>query len=346
MVLNLERLVRTPYFRSYWIQGNVTDISQYRTAVADLYREPTRLREERVLIPLAQAADQALDANLAQLTALLPEHPGVYRALATHDAAATYATLEEKLLHRRIGPAPATTDAPDPSLTAPTAGDTTDLETRIDEAPTVAAISNQLPALQQLLANAGLEAVLTLDSAGPLADPDLWIPFHSAVVLRAAKPWDRPALKAALQADLRTRLTTGDLGLEWQPQSSAAQPYETLSGARSLALAVDGNLCILASDATLIADLLTRIHSQPKGPFPQATLIAGFDHTTQRKPYLRLTNLLDRTGDTPPTGTAPPFFSGNLRSLSDTFAALESEQVTEHPDGPNTQQTVTYQWQK
>ena len=50
MVLNLDKIVRTPYFRSYWVQTNITEMKQYTSAVSDLYRSGSSYREERVLL--------------------------------------------------------------------------------------------------------------------------------------------------------------------------------------------------------------------------------------------------------------------------------------------------------
>jgi hypothetical protein len=50
MVLNLQTLVPNGYFRTYWVQQNITDLSQYSAAVSDLFRSDKEYREERVLI--------------------------------------------------------------------------------------------------------------------------------------------------------------------------------------------------------------------------------------------------------------------------------------------------------
>src|SRR4051812_11799391 len=51
MVLNLDAIVATPQFNSYWIQENVGEIkSRYSAAVCDLFRTPNEYREERVLL--------------------------------------------------------------------------------------------------------------------------------------------------------------------------------------------------------------------------------------------------------------------------------------------------------
>jgi hypothetical protein len=38
MVLNLDKIVPWPYFRSYWAERNITEMKQYASAVSDLYQ--------------------------------------------------------------------------------------------------------------------------------------------------------------------------------------------------------------------------------------------------------------------------------------------------------------------
>src|SRR5579871_5582252 len=56
MALNLSRIVPTPYFRSYWIQQNITELKHYTAAFSDLYLSPKEFREERTLLPVASDA--------------------------------------------------------------------------------------------------------------------------------------------------------------------------------------------------------------------------------------------------------------------------------------------------
>src|SRR5713101_3844297 len=56
MILNLEKIVPSPYFRSYWIQRNITDMKLYSAAVSDLFRSGKEYREERVLLKKSAAA--------------------------------------------------------------------------------------------------------------------------------------------------------------------------------------------------------------------------------------------------------------------------------------------------
>jgi hypothetical protein len=85
-----------------------------------------------------------------------------------------------------------------------------------------------------------------------------------------------------------------------------------------------------------------------------ATLIAGFDLAQERSSFAQWSRLFDRTNagpavqhdgaDADRNGGEPSFFSKNIRSLGDVFAALESEHVVERGDGKLTSQTVTYAW--
>ncbi len=351
MVLNLDRLVPLPYFRSYWVQANISEMKQYRTAVSDLFREPTQFREERTLLYKAPPDSSQPDPDLAPLAALVPPETGVFRAVATTDPQTALSALNEKLLGRVSLPKPADTSAPDANLDVNPEGSTEDLETRIDT-PAPLPESASATALTQTLQSAGLEAVLTLDSApsAPTAAPQpLWIPIHSAVVLRTARPIPQSSLTSALQQALRGSLTAANLGIELRPtQQNPA--ILTLSGPKPLFLALSGNLCLLSNDQPLLAALLTRIPASAQAAATPATYLAAFNHTAQRAPYRRLTSLIDATApttpddpDTPPT---PQFFSGNIRSLSDAFAALQSQHILTRHQGETLHQTVTYVWSK
>jgi hypothetical protein len=371
MVLNLDRIVPMPQFRTYWVQQNISWMKQYRAAVSDLYLEPTAFREERALLPKSTepppSATDAIDATA--LTTLAPPHTGFFRALATSDPADAVTALQEKLLGPYTPARPRNDFAPDPDLDTPQAGSGTDLETRIDTPPPVTPKAT-CDALTQALTSAHFDAVLTLSSAqSPATKAALWIPIHSAVVLHAANPWNPQSLAAALQQSLRGSLTAASLGIEFHPSVTANQTVYALTGPRPLFFAViasprRGNLAILADDQPLLLAILQQSTQPAPSAATPATLIAGFDHTSQRAPYARLTALIDGTNH-PPTATppspsdpntpapdpaqstpaTPTFFSQNIRSLSDTFAALQSERLVQRTQDGNLRQTVTYQWQ-
>ena len=82
MVLNLDKIVPSPYFRSYWIERNITEMKQYASAVSDLYRTPQSYREELVLVRHAGLAAKA-QGDVQALSALAPEDAAFYRAQAS-----------------------------------------------------------------------------------------------------------------------------------------------------------------------------------------------------------------------------------------------------------------------
>ncbi len=89
MALDLEKLVPNGYFRTYWVQQNITDLSQYSAAVSDLFRESNQYREERVLIrkkDLEQSASAEGLVAAADLARLVPGNAGVYFARANPTA--------------------------------------------------------------------------------------------------------------------------------------------------------------------------------------------------------------------------------------------------------------------
>ncbi len=363
MVLNLDRIAYDPHFRSYWIQRNITWTRQFRAAAADLYIEPSRFREERVLLPKSPQAESAPAVNLAALAAIAPASTGFTRALATRDPSEAVSAIEEKLLGAYNAPPPDPEYAPVPSLESPQTGSDEELEARIDTPPPVSPSASTAD-LARLFDSASLDAVLTLSSAHNPPEPDgLWVPIRSAVVLHTSLPADPQTLAAALRQTLRGSLTAADIGANFEPREQAGVAIYALTGPRPLFFAVSstpaaGNLALLADDQAMLLELLHNlsIHSADKAP-AGATLIAVFNHSSQRAPYSRLTSLIDGTnakpGDAQKTGVPalnpdtgaraqPAFFSQNIGSLSDTFANLESESVIESSVDSHLRQTVVY----
>jgi len=346
MLLDLQRITATPAFRSYWVQRNVSDTRQYRAAVVDLYREPHSFREERVLLPNASVNDVPTQPDLAAVEALVPARAGVYRATALPRPEDALATLDEKLLTRSTSSVVESTAAPAADLSVSQAGSESDLETRIDTVspkpePASAATAPLLATLQA----AGLSSMMTIDRTDPPAAGALFVPIRSAVILRSTNPWDSNQLQTALLTALRSHLTIGTLGLAWTP---AGDGYLSLGATHPFVLFVDGNTAILANDATLMNDILTRRQTP-------STLIAGFRHTQERADFGRLTATLAYTNapanpgptpnPTPDAGQSPDFFAGSVGSLSSAFRALATERLVERRDGPLTHQTVVYTWQ-
>jgi hypothetical protein len=354
MTLHLASLVPSPYFRSYWVQQNITELKQYSASISDLYRSADSLREARVLLPATPSADSSegsAGANLSPVLTYLPAHTGIYRATAQPTPQAILDELEDKLLARTPGAGRSPGTAPVADLTTPDNGDASNLEQRID-APLVVqpTRATELAPLRDLLDARKSNSMLVFSTASApnQSSSSVFTQIHSAVVLNASSPWTAPALQQALNAALAPRITVGRAGLTWVPHHEAALTWYTLDGAQSLAFAVNGDLCILATDQPTLLQLLAAAHGAVPAP-RMATTIAGFNLPSQRAPFAHLTALLDQPGTSalPGSGTPPPFFSGNITSLGSTFSGLASETFTESPATDHTiHQAVLYQWQR
>jgi hypothetical protein len=251
--------------------------------------------------------------------------------------------------------------APEADLAEQSVGSASDLETRIDAPPRVAGKPGEtMPALRALMAEAGVSAVMTVDTNEPgAADArgagvGMWVPFHAAVVVRAGKAWDEGAVEAALREALGPELSAGGLGLDWVAANGPSGRVASLGEVRPLAVAVRGELLLVSDDSGMMQAMLARMGGASAAPV-QATLLEGFDHDAVSGGFERVAGLLDRpgagggvrrvqTGDA--DAEAPGFFSGNLAGLARTFAAMKSERVVERRDGAVMRQTVTYAWQR
>ena len=64
LVMNLESLVKSVYFRSYWVQRNVSAVRRYWTGVADVKRSPAAITETRVFLRAPDAAEAVAASRL------------------------------------------------------------------------------------------------------------------------------------------------------------------------------------------------------------------------------------------------------------------------------------------
>ena len=136
--LNLEKIVPSPYFRSYWVQQNITDMKQYAAAVSDLFRSSQEYREERVLAEESRGGAShrgSCPTTLPIWSAWFRRAAGFYQAEDCPSIESCFDPLETKLLAPHLGPAPPEQLAPQAQLTSGETGSSSDLETRIDQNP-------------------------------------------------------------------------------------------------------------------------------------------------------------------------------------------------------------------
>jgi len=350
MVLNLTKIVPSPYFRSYWVQQNVTQMKQYSSAVSDLDCASTTWREDRVLLRAAPA-NPAAPAGVGNLISLIPAGTAFWSASSAPAVPALLSSLRDDLLDPQPATAAGIESAP-PAPAVANAGSASDFETSIDQAPAVAAETHPWQPLRAILTAAQPTGVLTVYTTGPTSH-GVFVPLHRAVVVTAAQSWNDSAVRDAMAQALEPELTVSSLGLQWQQRSGAAGSYFALNGLVSLFAAVRGPRLFLANDGDLFQRLLANDGKAANAAGSPVTYAANFDHSAeQQATFRRLTGLLDGagsrgsqdTGSPPANGQSPAFFSGNIASLGRTFADVSQESMEQQDHGATVTQTVRYVW--
>lgn len=320
MVLNLERLARSPYFRSYWIQQNVSDVRQYSSAISDASWESGDIHENRILLRAVEEAPAWNEAAVGQIVRVASADVSFYRAWASPSSAQALSMVREKILDPRpAGSAPSQV-APRVALGNGEAGAETDLETRIDEAPLATAANPELEALRKLLESRRVDAMMQVESSRVQAD-QVFVGVDTAVVLLAASDWDKASVEAV------------------------AVPLEKAGALSSLLSAVNGRFLIFSNRKEFLEALLSRVSSGAAGS--GARYVAFYQHSRELPNFMKMTRLIDN----PLTNTGqgdqePAFFSRNVASLGQALASFESESITVHDSGAAVTQTVVYRMKK
>jgi hypothetical protein len=338
MILNLDKIVPSPYFRSYWIEQNITEMSHYSAAITDLTRSGRQYREERTLLKkdAAQQTDEKGATAVADLVRLVPASAGLYEARANPKDSADL--LAASILSPHPGPSGLQKLAPAAALGNGVTGSPTDLETRIDQPPAQnSAAGDSRAALQAVLAKNHVLAQLRVkrtdhDSA------EVFVRVHSAVAFLAESDWDQAAVRAALVDFIRPDFTTGKMGLGWKTSSG----YSVLDGLWPLSIAVRGKYLLVSDDPALLANMLDGMNK--KTTADPAEFAAGFDHQREMANFATLTKLLDSEAHFGGNDGSPEFFSDNIASLSSTLKDISSEKIMIHDAADRQSQTVVYAW--
>jgi hypothetical protein len=348
MVIHLAEVTKTPQFRTYWLQQNITELRQYESSVSDLFRSSGVYREERSLL-LKNAPESASDdadggPEVAELMRLVPPDAGFYRAFTVSPQDDTIALLEQKILAPGLGPAPASQVAPNVNLGDQAVGNASNLDVRIDTPPSSGAAENSGDAaLKELLKNANVRAALQLHRS-QTSDDGVFVRLHSTMVLLGATDWPEPAVQQAIQRALSPGLTASNIGVAWKKSGTGAQSYSELDGLARIAVGVRGKYLFVSDDPEMLVTVLGRV-SQPVTA-EAAIYYARFDHSHERQNFYQLFSLIDR----PSRNNAgnyedrtPQFFSQNMASLSKTLASVKSQSIVARRKGGVETQTVRYE---
>lgn len=342
MVLNMETIVPDGYFRTYWVQQNITDLSQYSAAVSDLVRNGKLYTEERVLIRKSEAQSVLSREDLSaagDLVGIAPANAGWFEAVAAPESTGSFELLKTKLLEPHISSAPDLQTAPAVRLTNGETGSGADLETRIDEPIAKRQAGQEKSALQALMENARLRASLQVQSTSRDAT-GVFVRTSTAVALVSDSNWNENDVRSALAAFVRPTLTASELGVGWQQKPG----YQELDGLLPLAVAVRANYLVVANDPALMQEMLANLDR--KREQRPAQYVAVFRHDRERENFHRLSEVVDRPAahSDANAGDQPQFFSGTVASLSGSLARVARETIVVRSDGDKLRQTVTYEW--
>ena len=358
MVLDLDKIVRTPYFRSYWAQNNITEMKQYTAAVSDLYRSGQSYREERMLLRRPRVSSAA-QGDIRALASLAPADATFYEAQASPNTEDLLKSLRDNLLELKPAQSQATATSAPSAAVANNAGSASQLDVFIDQAPASAPRSDVFQSLRTLLAAQQPDAVLEVySSRSPQKDitsgSGVFVTLQTAMVVSAPQVWDEAAVRSALTVALPTNLTAGKIGTNWVKHSGASGEYLALDGALPLYAAVNGKQLFLANDTPLLQHLLaSRSGAAPAGTSEGVTYAAVFRPAREQSNFSTLMAQLDLAGHrgsggqqaAARDGQSPAFFSGNVSSLDRAFFnTVASERIEERDMGAKVTQTVTYQW--
>jgi hypothetical protein len=129
----------------------------------------------------------------------------------------------------------------------------------------------------------------------------------------------------------------------WIEARAGGETFSQIDGLERLAVAERGRLLFVASDTTLLAGVLARLPQPPLDV--TGTHTAGFRHALERDRFARMMTFIDFAayGGEP---FQPPFFSGNLASLSRTLARVTTASIVVRGTGSSVSQTLVYEVQR
>ncbi len=352
LVMNLESLVKSLYFRSYWIQRNASVVRQYSAGVADIARADGNITERRVFLHAPDAPRLQAEGSVSDLLAFVPPEAGMYKATLESESDNAAALVVRKLIapepqrsrDERYAPAPVAADG--------NIGSEVDLETRTDEQPlpSDSGLADSLAAVRVMIDKARVRGLLLVQSSSRGNGTFVQTPAVVVLqgVLQSGGNWDRDAVRSALTTAAGKLWSTSQLGAGWTADGSTPE-LDRLDGLATLVFANRGNLLFISNDARLLESVLAR--SGTAAPGTSYTYAAGFRHSREAASYERVMTALDFSSApansqilfSDASEGAPAFFSQNIASLGRVLAKLNEISITEEERGNVTMQTVVYQ---
>ena len=339
MVYNLQRLLASPQFRSYWVQRNASSLREFTAGLADLERTSGNIEERRILLR-ATPAEPVDDKFSGQALAMVPDDAGFYRVQAQPARAFVEGWIEEKLFHAAAIAPPSSRRAPVVMIEGD-AGSEQDLETRIDEAPLRDDRNTEaFDAWREAASGVTVQAALEVGSTRLNAD-QVFVGSDAAIVLIAQNAWNASAMETAVGAAAGLLWSDAGLGAGWR---TGANGVRELDGLGRIAMAVDGRYLVLGDSPELVNAVFTR---RNRAPAAGAVYAAGWRHARELPDFERMARLIDFPQIPPPqagqdAAREPMFFSENLASLGRVLRRVQSAAITVRDAGTMLRESVDY----
>jgi hypothetical protein len=339
LVYNLERLIATPHFRSYWIQRNTGDLREFRSGLADLEQMRGEFQEHRVLLRATAAAPVTDESGTGRAITLVPDDAGFYRAWSRPGANRIERAIAERIFVNTAVAGVIGANAPEVS-NQPEQGSQEDLETRIDETPlTDDRDGTALQGLRALLDHGAIDAMVEVSTTRTDA-AQVFIGSQSAVALLGASAWDANAVRQALGSAAASIWSNRSTGTEWRGSLDGTQE---LDGLGRVAFAMDGRWLIVGTSSELTSAMFAR---RNRAAMDGAVYAAGWRHGRELANFERMFRLIDfpqiPAAVTPGQERQPMFFSENLASLGRTLERVQSANIAVHDDGTMLRENLVY----
>jgi hypothetical protein len=316
LVYNLDTLLPTAQFRTYWVQRNNSELKPFRSGVADLSETSKGFEEKRVLLRRDSDSFNRTYPALDNVLAYVPGGASLYRAWSAPSRARITSAVTQVVSGERPSDDSTNLLAPQISAAAADAIAADRFETRIDQPAPTTMQATPITGLVDKVMAMGPKALLHVQQTIESNDQVFVIP-QSGLVIECERPNQREIEDSLHQ--VAGILRTGELD--------------------PIHVAVAGNLLLFSR---------IDLNASPAGVRPEAgtSYLAAFNKTGAWPHYQKLFRLIDPapgSSEQPGAESVPTFFSGNVQSLGEVFQKLSRVTVAWQDEGARLRETLQYQ---
>jgi hypothetical protein len=343
LIMDLPRVIATPYFRSYWIQQNTSAWSEYSAFAAEITQGQTAFEESRAFVRADEAEAVSDDEAIRELGRFVPDTAGLTRLWNAATPSFAVDLVSEKLFAERPRSSAMPASVAPGAASRFVAGSPADLAISIDEAPAPPIEGGlDLSALSRMFEAADIRAVLHLEAtAGDNAElaGQVYVSRDVALAFRAGSDWDGSLVRDALTQAVRPYQTVGELGLGWNVLPVGNRSAWQIDGLLPITMMADGPTLWIARTPSLLEAATEAVAGSfsSSGASP-ASYLARYRHDRELGAFLETTRMLDAPD--PPRSLS--FFSDNVGSLASALDVVREITVRVEDDGRVRTEAVAY----